>query len=70
MQLRRGDSRYVPRKMRGQLLCDCCRVKYAVRSLISHQVLYPRQLRDRLFDGRLEVAVFEIKSVLPTAYLR
>lgn len=30
------------KKMRKQLLRDCCRIKYAVRSLISHQVLYPR----------------------------
>lgn len=37
---------------------------------ITHQVLYPGKFRDRLLDGRFEVAILEIQSILPATYFR
>lgn len=37
---------------------------------ITHQVLYPGKFRDRFLDGRFEVAILQIQSILPATYFR
>ena len=35
----------------------------------TYEVLYPRQLRDRLLYGHFEVSRFKVERILPAAYL-